>query len=44
MAAGIAIVFFGLVGYAKLTGDWDTHLPKQLYFELVPNASWQGHP
>ena len=44
MAAGIAIVFFGLVGYARLTGHWDTHLPKQLYFQLVPTAAAQRHP
>ncbi len=44
MAAGIAIIFFGLVGYAKLSGHWDTHLPKQIYFELVPTAAVQTHP
>jgi polyferredoxin len=44
MAAGIAIIFFGLVGYAKLTGHWDTQLPKQVYFQLVPTASEQKHP
>ncbi len=44
MAAGIAIVFFGLVGYARLSRHWDTHLPKQIYFQLVSNASDQPHP
>ena len=44
VAAGIAIVFFGLVGYAKLSGHWETNLPKQLYFELVPSANQQHHP
>ena len=44
MAAGIAIIFFGLVGYAKLSGHWDTQLPKQVYFQLVPTASAQQHP
>ncbi|HEY4932807.1 MAG TPA: 4Fe-4S binding protein [Terriglobales bacterium] len=44
MAAGIALVFFGLVGYAKLSGYWDTQLPKQVYFQLVPTASEQQHP
>ena len=43
MAAGIAVIFFGLVGYAKLTGYWHTDLPKQVYLQLVPNASEQ-HP
>jgi polyferredoxin len=44
MAAGIAVLFFGLVGYAKLTGHWDTNLPNQIYFQLVPAASEQQHP
>jgi len=44
MAAAIAILFFGLVGYAKLTDHWNTRLPKQLYFQLVPAAAAQEHP
>ena len=44
MAAGIAIIFFGLVGYAKITRHWNTELPKQVYLQLVPNASQQYHP
>lgn len=44
MAAGIAIIFFGLVGYAKITRHWNTNLPRQVYFQLVPNASQQHHP
>jgi polyferredoxin len=44
MAAGIAIVYFGLVGYAKITGQWNTELPQQVYLYLVPNANEQRHP
>lgn len=44
MAAGIAIVSFGLVGYAKITGQWNTELPQQVYLYLVPNANEQHHP
>lgn len=44
MVAGIAILFLGVVGYAKVTGQWNTNLPKQVYLELVPNASAQEHP
>jgi len=44
MAAGIAILFLGMVGYAKVTGQWNTNLPKQVYLQLVPNASEQHHP
>ena len=44
VAAGIALLFFGLVGYAKLSGHWNTSLPQQIYFELVPQASQTQHP
>ena len=44
MAAGIAIIFSGLVGYAKITRQWNTKLPKQVYLQLVPNASRLHHP
>lgn len=44
IAAGIAILFLGAVGYAKVTGQWNTNLPKQVYLELVRNASAQEHP
>jgi polyferredoxin len=44
IAAAIAIVFFGLTGYAKLTGHWNTNLPQQLYFDLVSHASEAAHP
>ncbi len=44
MAAGIAIIFSGLVSYAKITRQWNTKLPKQVYLQLVPNASRLHHP
>ena len=44
MAAGIAIIFLGLVGYAKLTSHWNTDLPKHVYLQLVPTAGQQRHP
>ena len=44
LAAGVAILFLGVVGYAKITGQWNTSLPRQVYLELVPNASAQEHP
>ncbi len=43
-AAGIAMIFFGLVGYAKVTRHWDTRVPQQVYFRLVPSAGEQRHP
>jgi polyferredoxin len=44
MAASITIIFFGLIGYAKFTGHWNTDLPKQVYLQLVPAANEQNHP
>ena len=44
IAAAIALLFFGVTSYAKLTGHWNTQLPQQLYFELVTNASNAQHP
>jgi polyferredoxin len=43
VVAAVAVVFFGLVGYAKLSGHWETRLPQQIYFQLVPQASEAQH-
>lgn len=44
VAAAIAIIFFGLVGYAKLSGHWETKLPHNLYMQLIPTANEATHP
>jgi len=44
MAAGIAALFFGIVGYAKTAGLWNTPVPRQVYMELVPHADQASHP
>ena len=44
MAVGVAVLFLGVVACAKFAGHWDTNLPKQVYLQLVPNASEQAHP
>ena len=44
VAATIAILFLGLVSYAKLSGHWDTKLPQQIYMQLVPSANKASHP
>ncbi len=44
LAAGVALIFFGLVGYAKFTDHWQTHLPKEVFLRLVPTANEQHHP
>ena len=44
MAAGIAILFLGIAGYAKWAGYWQTDLPSSVYMELVPRANEFAHP
>jgi polyferredoxin len=43
MAAGIAALFFGIVGFAKTAGVWDSHVPRATYQQLVPNADQAAH-
>ncbi len=44
MAAGIAVIFLGLVALAHLTGHWHTSLPAEVYRALVPAADSLTHP
>jgi len=44
VAAAIATLFFGVVGYAKLTHHWQTVVPDSVYMELVPHAEEESHP
>ena len=44
LAAGILVLFLGIVGYARVEGYWHTSLPDVLYSELIPNASTYSHP
>jgi polyferredoxin len=44
MAAGIAVLFLGLTGYAKWNGYWRTDLPSSTYYELIPRANDFAHP
>ncbi len=44
VAAGIAGVFLGLVGAARLAGRWHTELPAAVTFDLVPRAAELRHP
>jgi polyferredoxin len=44
VAAGIAALFLGVCGYARLTGHWYTNLPGSTYFELIPHANEFTHP
>ena len=44
MAATIAALFFGIVGFAKTSGYWDSHVPTTIYQQLVPHADQARHP
>ncbi len=44
MAAAIAALFLGIVGFAKTAGYWKTELPRSVYMDLVPNADQASHP
>ncbi|MGB8063797.1 MAG: 4Fe-4S binding protein [Candidatus Sulfotelmatobacter sp.] len=44
MAAGIAVLFLGIVGYAKAAGYWNGNVPDYIYRQLVPQANVVEHP
>jgi polyferredoxin len=44
MAAGVAVLFVGIVGYAKTAGYWSSDVPNHVYRELVPHANEASHP
>ena len=44
MAAGIALLFLGVVSLAKATGHWNSPIPGAVYQRLVPNADQAQHP
>ena len=43
-AAGVAAVFFGLIGFAKVGGYWNSEIPRAVYQQLVPHANEASHP
>ncbi len=43
-AAGVAVLFFGMVGFAKTLGYWKSDLPSAVYKQLVPHANEASHP
>ena len=44
VAAGVAVVFLGVVGYAKAMGYWNGGVDEQVFFELIPKAGTLAHP
>jgi polyferredoxin len=44
LAAGIAAVFLGLTGLARLTGHWHTVVDPSVYSAIIPRAAELQHP
>jgi polyferredoxin len=44
LAAAVAIVFCGVVAFARWNGYWHTALSDDVYFDLIPRASAFAHP
>ena len=44
IATAIVVIFFGVYGFALVTGHWHTDLPDRVYMELVPRAQEFSHP
>ncbi len=42
-AAVLALVFFGMIGAARITGHWQTNISRDIYMQLVPNAENIDH-
>lgn len=43
IAAVLALLFFGLVGIARVTGHWQTNIPQDVYRQMVPHADEYDH-
>lgn len=44
LAAGILVLFCGIVGFAMWNGYWHTSITENAYFDLIPRASTFAHP
>jgi polyferredoxin len=44
IAAGIAALFLGLTGLARLTGHWHTAVDPRVYSAIIPRAADLDHP
>jgi len=40
----LAAIVGGVIGYARITGHWQTNLPRAVYLDLVPSANHLSHP
>ena len=43
-AAGVAVIFVGVVGFAKTARYWTSDVPSAVYKQLVPHANEARHP
>ena len=43
MALLVLGILFALIAFAMLMGVWDSPVPEQLYFRLIPEARMIGH-
>ena len=44
VVALLACIFFGFTVYAKVSGHWQTNLPRSTYVDLVPAVNDLSHP
>jgi NAD-dependent dihydropyrimidine dehydrogenase PreA subunit len=44
VAAVLAAIFFGVVLLARMSGHWQTVVPRAVYMQLVPHADEVSHP
>ncbi|HVT96358.1 MAG TPA: hypothetical protein VHE33_02560, partial [Acidobacteriaceae bacterium] len=40
----LAVIFLGVILFARMSGHWQTQVPKHVYMMLVPNANQVSHP
>jgi len=43
-AVGVAAMFLGIIGFAKVEGYWKSDVPSAVYKQLVPHANETTHP
>jgi polyferredoxin len=44
LAVGMALILFGVVGYAKWSGSWHSDIPDVVYEQLIPQLDTLNHP
>jgi polyferredoxin len=44
MAAGLAVLFLGIVGFAKWNQTWRSSIPDSTYEQLIPQLNQLNHP